>query len=256
MRSGVDGTPWSPGLQPATRQRGLSQDIRSPGNACCVECSACSAIGGTRDRHMLVYTRGQAVRNDLARAGNGIPGDIEKNVIVQILHVGQRRGMIVTDVHEAVLTKSVIEYVLASYQCVGSVRQRHVSTATRRCAVPKLGAGGTKIDRRPLVPQFGRRDGGGVRTAVNKTRCASICSRNDSGTSSHTNRSTRNGRLLSSNASRKSPTCRRCSSVAKTTRSRSDCGREVHFTRDPYTQAVVPPGAAEATPGPSCGPRS
>ena len=64
--------------------------------------------------------------------------------------------------------------------------------------------------------------------------------RNESGTSSHTNKSTRNGRLLSSNASRRSPTRRCCFGVANTTKSRSDCGREVHFVREPYTHAGVP----------------
>ena len=62
---------------------------------------------------------------------------------------------------------------------------------------------------------------------------ASTCFLNPSDISSHTNRSTENGRSLSSNASRRSATRAPCSGRANATRSRSDSGREVHRTREP-----------------------
>lgn len=62
---------------------------------------------------------------------------------------------------------------------------------------------------------------------------------NGSDRSSRTKRSTLNGKLLSSNASSKSPACDFCSGDVNMTRSRSVLELEVHFAREPWIQAVV-----------------
>ena len=54
------------------------------------------------------------------------------------------------------------------------------------------------------------------------------------------NRSTRNGKSLSSNAFRRFPTRQPRSGVANTTESKSDVDRDFSLTREPQVQAVGP----------------
>lgn len=122
------------------------------------------------------------------------------------------------------------------------------SSSARRSPVSFGGGVPPRRDRLPAhrerqrhrLHRVERTDPGGiVREDVSTTRSRWISFRNDAGNSSHASTSTRNGRSLSSNASRRSATCRCRRGPANATRSRSDDDLDIRFTRDPYAQTSV-----------------